>query len=127
MEPPVLVAVISSTQLIILAILTPILKHILDTKKMTREVKEEVKNDHTTNLREEQDARHDEQMGANAAIYSQVQQTSQAMQSLSGIVQNLAIQFSDHILWSGDYTAKSETRFRDLEDSLTRQQKDSQQ
>ena len=127
MDPSVLIAVISSTQLIILAILTPILKHILDTKKMTREVKEEVKNDHTTNLREEQDARHDEQMGANAAIYDQVQQTSQAMQDLSRIVQNLAIQFSEHVVWSGDYTSKSETRFRALEDTLTRQQKESQQ
>lgn len=91
----------------ILVIFAPLLKHMLETKRSVAEIKHEVKNDHSTNLREEQDARHAEQMESNFAIYQTLNGHGQQLMGLQNSVQGLSNQLNS-----------VDTRVVDLEDTL---------
>ena len=103
----------------------------------TKVIRGEVRNSHSTNLREELDDRFQQQMSAITNIQTQVSQMNQRdihrtselldiNKKLSAITETV----NNHVAWSDQYVREHETawqdfpdRVRQLEDSLTAKEK----
>ena len=96
--------------------------------KKTEEIRGEVKNSHTANLREEQDDRHNEQMGAFAHINSQLSQINQRdiqkaedIRRINTKLDTMEDTVGEHITWSARYVHElrdKETKLQLKLDSL---------
>ena len=121
-------------QLLMAGLLIPLFRRSRRTEHNTKVIKNEVKNDHDTNLREEQDVRHQELVASNARIEEKLgildrRDLARAsdIHTLNQQIVKVGDQLHDHIVWSSEYVHKNEsnqrdvaTKMRDLEDSLPR-------
>lgn len=111
-------ALILAVQAIAVAWIGRVAKHV-------RVIEGEVKNSHTTNLREEQDVRYAEQMGAFAHINSQLSQINQRdiqktqdIQTINQKLGTVETTVNEHISWSAHYVRENEDRMGTLENTL---------
>ncbi|WP_017793889.1 DUF2746 domain-containing protein [Leucobacter salsicius] len=115
MTEGVWIAIIGAFQAITLLVLQRVVRNTAATKEDTAEVKREVKNDHTTNLREEQDERHDEVMDAMRGMKKDIGRLDDRdvenlrhRRQLDGKFDALDTKFDEHLAWSREYVAGQE-------------------
>lgn len=118
MTEGVLIALIGGVQAIMLGLLAKI-------GRDTRTVKGEVKNDHTTNLREEQDDRHHEQMAEMRGIRRDIGRLDTRDIQRGVEVRDLTRKLDKHLDWSAEWSDEREAaerrtkeRFDHLENTI---------
>lgn len=111
MTEGVLIAIIGGVQAIMLGLLAKI-------GRDTRTVKGEVKNDHSTNLREEQDDRHHEQMAEMRGIRRDIGRLDTRDIQRGVEIRDLTRKVDKHLDWSAEWSDEREARERRMEDQL---------
>lgn len=133
MSESVLLGMLQSVSAIIVAIIGVWAIRTGTIRKDVAIIKGEVKNSHSTNLREEQDERHRDQMAALAIINEKLNvldrrdlARAQDIQQINSEVNDLRGDVQDHIRWSHQYTRRQEAshqklneHVKDLETTLT--------
>ena len=111
MTEGVLIAIIGGVQAIMLGLLAKI-------GRDTRTVKGEVKNDHTTNMREEQDDRHNEQMAEMRGIRRDIGRLDTRDIQRGVEIRDLTRKVDRHLDWSAEWSDQREAAERRMEDQL---------
>lgn len=133
MSETVLLGMLQASSAIIVAIIGVWAIRTGKIRKDVAIIKGEVKNSHSTNLREEQDERHRDQMAALAIINEKLNvldrrdlARAQDIQQINSEVNDLRGDVQDHIRWSHQYTRRQEAshqklneHVKDLETTLT--------